>query len=227
MHACQGSASAEDELADAETLIQRAIEIRKKAVGQSSTDSSVAALDPLGQYLLRWGDPCRAASPTSLQAPQIRRSVLGEDHLRLRRELLLRRPKVLDRRDRPRSRPEDDLSKPWASCTRATGKKRLTSSPRSFAASGRFAGRNGNMVEAEGLVRRSIEIYKRTCGESHPDHTNALETLASLLQKKGDLNQAEPIWQLLLDMKRQARGSQSLDCANIQTQQIIAFSTKR
>ncbi len=39
-----------------------------------------------------------------------------------------------------------------------------------------------------------------------------------MLQKKGELDQAEPIWQLLLDMKRQTRGSQTLECANIQTQ---------
>jgi tetratricopeptide (TPR) repeat protein len=71
----------------------------------------------------------------------------------------------------------------------------------------------GRYVEAAGVARQLIERQRETVGETHPEFATDLTNLALLLQKQGDLANAEPLLRQALAIRKQALGENHPDHA--------------
>jgi tetratricopeptide (TPR) repeat protein len=63
---------------------------------------------------------------------------------------------------------------------------------------------SGNLREAEATARRLVERQRVALGPRHPDYAMSLGNLALLLQKRGDLDAAEPLMRQALAIRREA-----------------------
>jgi len=60
----------------------------------------------------------------------------------------------------------------------------------------------GNLAEAEPLMREALDGRRHHLGNSHPDTLSSINNLAVLLQGQGKLAQAEPLMREVLDGRR-------------------------
>jgi tetratricopeptide (TPR) repeat protein len=69
------------------------------------------------------------------------------------------------------------------------------------------------LAEAEPLMRRALEIFKASYGESHPNVSVQLNNLAQLLQVTNRLAEAEPLMRCALAIDEQSYGKSHPDVA--------------
>ena len=191
--------SARDELTDAETLLQRALEIRKKSVGERHPDYA-SGLDQLGRLLLRWED-LTGAEPLLLKALEIRQATLGRGHPDYADSLAARLAEVYLRRDQTRRGAEHSSARARRSTAHAGTEDTQESAAALHRLSDVLVRRATRSRPSPSSARRSRSTGCRAARRT-PNHygRGTWRLLASLLQKKGDLNAAESrSWRLLLD----------------------------
>jgi CHAT domain-containing protein/tetratricopeptide (TPR) repeat protein len=71
----------------------------------------------------------------------------------------------------------------------------------------------GDLLKAESLHRESLEIVRKTKGESHPDYSADLHNLATLDWKMGDFSRAETVMLKAVELTRKLQGEKSNEFA--------------
>lgn len=71
----------------------------------------------------------------------------------------------------------------------------------------------GNVVQAEQLLCRALDIRKKLLGEGHPDTAQSLNNLAGYYEVQGDYAQAELLYQQALAVKETLFGENHLEVA--------------
>lgn len=74
----------------------------------------------------------------------------------------------------------------------------------------------GRLQEAEYRFRLALQGLEQTLGPNHPDLSGALNNLALVLQQRGDLLAAQPLYERSLAIERAAFGDDHLQLAGIQ-----------
>ena len=176
---------------------QKAIALQQELDVELELSSSLNYLAGLYEFQGRYSE----AEPLYLQALEIRRRSLPEDHLSLatslnnlarlyyfqgrysEAETLYLQALEIDRRFLPEDHP--DL---------ATGLNGLAELYRS----------QGRYSEAEPLFLQGLEIVRRSLPEDHPDLASSLNNLALLYRSQGRYSEAEPLYLQALEIDRRS-----------------------
>lgn len=186
----------------------RAVEDSKAEASRSSRDrarlrhteelsNGVVTLWSAGDY--------RAAMPMAKQALEIRREVLGTDHLDYADSLSNLAALYVGISDY-------GLAEPLCREAMQIQKKVLGKQHPDYAISvGRLAGlylNIGDSARAAPLCREAIQIQKHVLGKQHPDYATSLTVLADLYLSMGDYGGAEPLLREAMEIYRQLLGKQ-------------------
>ncbi|MBD2215779.1 tetratricopeptide repeat protein [Calothrix sp. FACHB-1219] len=72
----------------------------------------------------------------------------------------------------------------------------------------------GKYSQAEPLFIQSLELRRRSLGEEHPDFATSFNSLAELYRSQGKYSQAEPLLIQALELRRRSLGEEHPDVAN-------------
>lgn len=73
----------------------------------------------------------------------------------------------------------------------------------------------GRYNEAQPLLQKALEIYRKALGEDHPDTARSYNNLAYNLNAQGKATEAQPLYQKALAISRKVLGEDHPDTANI------------
>ena len=196
-------ANAQGRYDEAEPLYQKALEIRKRELGEDHPDTATsynnvaANLNAQGRY--------DEAEPLYKKALEICEKVLGEDH-----------PSTaasynnvaynLDAQGRY-GEAEPLFQKALEISKKVLGEDHpdTATSYNNVAANLNAQGRYG---EAEPLFRKALEIRKRVLGEDHPDTAMSYSNVASNLNAQGRYEKAEPLYRKAVETMERTLGPQ-------------------
>ncbi|MEM8806568.1 MAG: tetratricopeptide repeat protein, partial [Cyanobacteria bacterium P01_G01_bin.38] len=194
--------------AEAEPLLQRALQIREQSLGDSHPDVA-ASLNNLAVLYYSQGNYAEA-EPLYQRALQIREQSLGDSHPNVAQslnnlaelyrdqgnyaeaELLYRRSLQILEQVLGDSHPDVAIS--------------LNNLALLYQA-------QGNYAEAEPLYRRSLQIREQVLGDSHPNVAQSLNNLALLYHDQGNYAEAEPLFRRSLQIREQSLGDSHPDVA--------------
>lgn len=74
--------------------------------------------------------------------------------------------------------------------------------------------RSLDLVKADELIRTAMETRKTLVGEGHPDYANSLNSLAAVLQSRGQLSEIEPSLKQALKIRKETLGEIHPDYAS-------------
>ena len=196
------------QFADAEPLLQKAVEIGRTTVGERHPDYA-ASLNNLGG-LYRETNQRDKAVPLFQEAMEIRRDVLGERHPLYAASLnnmglLYRELGELDAAE-PLLRRATEIRR------EALGERHpdYAASLNSLALLYRETGR---LDAAEALLRRAMEIRRKALGERHPLYAVSLNNLGALCWMTGRFAAAVPLIREAMEIRRDALGERHPDYA--------------
>lgn len=195
--------------AQAEPLLQRAYDLRRKTSGDESLETA-ASLDSLATTI-RLQDQYQKAEPLFRRALAIREKKLGrndpllgeslanlgeclywEDHI-AEAEPLLRRSLQIQRTLESKNILDEN------------------SADASMVYLAWVLERKGNYSEAAGLLREAVDLDKRTKGADSPDYLNSLHNYAGALIDAGDFNAAEEADRQVLALREKISGPEHPD----------------
>jgi CHAT domain-containing protein/Tfp pilus assembly protein PilF len=178
----------------AEPPLGQALEIRRKAQGESHPDYA-RSLSTLARVYAARGDYDRA-EPLRRQAMDVQKEARGESHPDYAAALGDLADLYVARGDYARAEP------PLRQAVEARRKTQGESHPdyaRSLSALARVYAARGDYNRAEPLCQQALEIQRQALGESHPDYAAALGDLADVYVARGDFGRAEPPLRQALD----------------------------
>jgi tetratricopeptide (TPR) repeat protein len=189
------------DIRSARRWLERALTIRKKALGEDHPDT-LASFDDLGEQLRMQGE-FAAARPVQEHVLAARERLLGpvnEDIAQSANNLAL----VLWQQG------ELDAARRLLERAVATSERAMGSLSKEVAVSlnnlARVLVEQGELAAAQPLQERSLYICERVSGPDHVFTSNALNSLARLLQARGDLAGARPLFDRALTIRERAVG---------------------
>jgi CHAT domain-containing protein/tetratricopeptide (TPR) repeat protein len=194
---------------EAVPLVENAIKIQQRLLGNSSAQLAVS-LGWLGYLYTAQRDFARAEL-AYCHALEIRKKVLGENHPDYAASLINLGAMYSDRADYARAEP-------YYRQALDIRKKVLGENHPDYGISlGHLAGlylTQGDFARAEPLMLQFVEATKRVVGENHPDYATSLNNLAGLYEHKGDYARAEPLLRQTLEIRKKTCGENHPDYAN-------------
>jgi len=188
----------------AEPLLQRAYELRKKTLGEENADVASTAFWLANSIRLQ--EQYERAEPLFRQSLAIREKVFGEDSSAVLDSLaFLGECLYLENRDaeaEPLLRRALALDHKLGTADSAT---------RNYLAL--LLERKGSYPEALQLLREAVEIQRRISGADSPEFAMGLHNLAGALIDAGDLTGAEATERQCLDLRRKILGNHHPDLA--------------
>ncbi|HMW02860.1 MAG TPA: CHAT domain-containing protein, partial [Acidobacteriota bacterium] len=169
----------------AESLHQRALAIREKALGADHPETA-NSLDNLAVLYYSKDDFTRA-EPLFQRALTIREKAFGADHLETARSL--HNLALLYRDKEDNSRAEPLLQQALAIREKALGADHPLVAYSLNHLAGLYRAKN-DYTRAESLYQRALAIFEKAFGAHHPDIATNLNKLGFLYQAKGDISQA-------------------------------------
>ncbi len=193
--------NAKGRYAEAQTLLQKALEIRRRVLGEDHPATATS----LNNVAYNFADQGKAAEAQTLlqKALEIRRRVLGEDHpdtaasynnmamnlntqgKAAEAQTLLQKALEIRRRVLGEDHPDT-----------ATSYINVASN---LAAQGKAA-------EAQPLYQKASEIFRKVLGEDHPHTAISYNSVASNLEAQGKAAEAQPLYQKASEIFRKVLG---------------------
>jgi tetratricopeptide (TPR) repeat protein len=177
----------------AESLLLRALEIRKKALGEDDPEIGLTVKELAEHYLAR-RDYARALPHLELAA-EFCRKVLGEESWQYATTLVQLGQIHLSRRNFTAAEP---LYLRALAILQAAGTDQEVNASVCLNNLGMLYHIRGDDERAEPLLRQVIDMRQRALGERHPLYLHSLQDLAEFYRSRNDLGQAEA-WQRQAD----------------------------
>ena len=187
--------------AKAEPLYRRALEIRKRALGENHPDYA-QSIDCLAMLYTAMGDYAKA-EPLCRNALAVRKRVQGENHSDYARSLDNLALLYKDIGDYAKAKPL--CRRALAIHKRVLGENHPVYATGLSHLAGLYQG-TGDYGKAEPLARQALEIRKRALGENHPAYALGLNNLAVLYDAMGDHARPEPLLRQALTIQKRALG---------------------
>ncbi len=195
-----------NQLDAAEMQFSRALEIRRRALGEHHPDT-LGAMEILAVTRWHTGN-LDGAEAIHRQILEVRRRVLGEEHTDTLKSMsdlrvtLLKRGKFGEVEKLDRERLEI--------CRRVLGEEHRETLGSTTRLAAVFEER-GKLDEAEALRRELLEIQRRIRGEKHLDTLKAINRLAVTLWRGGKLDEAEAMNRRSLEIRQGVHGDEHPD----------------
>ncbi len=187
----------------AEPLLQRAYELRKKTLGEDNADVASTALS-LGNSI-RLREQYSRAEPFFRESLAIREKLFGNTGSEVQNSLAsLGECLYLENRDA-------DAEPLLRQALALDGKAGADSVSRNYLAL--LLERKGSYPEALNLLREAVEIQRRVSGGDSPEFAISLHNLAGALIDAGDLIEAEATERQCLELRRKVLGNHHPDLA--------------
>ncbi|WP_287278778.1 MULTISPECIES: tetratricopeptide repeat protein [unclassified Okeania] len=187
--------------AEAIPLAEKALEIRKRALGDNHLDVA-RSLNDLGRLYQSQGK-YKEAEPLYQKSLAIRKQKLGDNHPDV--AISLNNLAVLYYQQGKYSEAEPLYQKSLDIRKEQLGDDHLDVA-QSFNNLALLYYQQGRYSEAEPLYQKSLDIREQQLGENHPLIANTLNTLALLYQSQGRYSEAESLYQESLDIREQQLG---------------------
>ena len=193
----------------AEPYYKKALEIRKKVLGEEHPDYA-SSLFNLGLLYYDMGD-YKTAEPYYKQSLEIRKKALGEDH-----------PDYASSLNNLGVLYSDmggyKAAEPYYKQALEIKKKALGEFHPDYAMSlsnlGILYSDMGDYKAAESCCNQALEIRKKALGENHPDYASSLNNLGILYSAMGDYKAAETYYKEALEIRKKALGEAHPDYAS-------------
>ena len=212
---------AQGEYKEAYGLIERAMVLYKKVMGEEHPDTA-GSLNNLAVLYERQGR-YEEAEPLYGQALEIYKKVLGEEHpstvTSVNNLAFLYAGQGRYEEAEPLYLQALEIRK------RVLGEEH-PSTARSFGNLARLYERQGRYKEAEPLYEQALEIHKKVLGEEHPDIATGLNNLAGLYTSQGRYEEAELLYEQALEIYRKVLGEEHPDIA-IGLNNLARFYTRQ
>jgi serine/threonine-protein kinase len=187
----------------AEPLLQRAYELRKKTLGEDNADVASAAFS-LGNSI-RLQEQYSRAEPFFRESLAIRKKLFGDTGSEVQSSLaFLGECLYLENRD-------TDAEPLFRQALALDGQPSADSTTRNYLAL--LLERRGRYPEALQLLREAVEIQRRVSGSESPEFAMSLHNLAGALIDAGDLAGAEASERQCLELRRKVLGNHHPDLA--------------
>jgi tetratricopeptide (TPR) repeat protein len=194
---------------EAQPQLERAVEIRKRALGAQHPDT-LASMDELGQlYTLQGKYP--AAKELLSEVLAARRRVLGEQHPDTWTTLSNLGIAISYEGDDTRAAPI--FQEVLAADRRLHGEEH----PETLSVMDDLACtylRLGRFEEGSSLLERELELQRRVLGPKHPTTINSMHNLATGYRALGRFDQAESLFLAAWDARRHAMGEDHWETQN-------------
>jgi eukaryotic-like serine/threonine-protein kinase len=189
---------------EAQQHIERAIELRRHALGEENPDTLLSKRD-LAALFASQGKFTQSATLYN-QVLEVQRRVLGNDH-RDTVETLFELAVVYDSAgDVARAEPLLDLV--LQTQTRVLGKESIDTLETAARLAGLYVGRR-EYARAEPLMTQTLETQRRVLGDDHPDTLLSMQGLAMLYMNENKYAQAEPLLAKALEVQRHDLGDEN------------------
>ena len=185
----------------AEELLKRTLDIRRRALGPSHTQT-LSSMDDLALNLNREGRFGEAEKVLRETLDQ-RRRILGRQHPDTLGSMsnLANTINVQGRYAEAESMFRETIDQQ----RRVLGAEHLETL-RSMTSLANTVGREGRYAEAEKLLRETVDIERRVLGPEHPDTMRSMANLGNVLIHEGEFAEAEKIESETLDIQRRVLG---------------------
>ena len=194
---------AEDQLANAEVLYRKALDMRQKLLGERHSDYN-AAVNGLATVLTKKGD-LDGAEPLYRRALELRREALGEDHVDT--APLCDALAVLLSGKGDKAGAEEMYRRSASVRRKAHGPEHIDTA---FCIHnlGCFLYEKRELVEAEELLREAIVLRRKLRGV-HVETGESIHALAQVLEARGDLKEADVLYREAIEINRRTVGMKS------------------
>ena len=198
----------EGKYAQAITLAERVLAIRKKALGNNHLDVATSLNSLAGLYTKQ--GKYSEAEPMYEQALSMRKRLLGEQHPDVAQSL--NNLAGLYESQGRYSEAEPLYKQALSMNKRLLGEQHpdvatsLNDLALLYSSQGRYS-------EAEPFYQQALKIYKRQLGDDHPDVATSLNNLAVLYESQGRYSEAERLYKQALSMRKGLLGEQHPDVA--------------
>ncbi len=195
--------------ADAQTQLERAVELRKAVLGPQDPDT-VASMDDLG-VLYNLQGKYAAAEAMLIKVSAASQRALGSNHkdtLAAMSDLALA---ISYQGDDARAAPL--FEKVLETSRRVQGEEH----PATLSVTddlGTVYLRLGKYARAEALLEREVELNRRVLGPEHPDTPNSMHNLASAYRLQGKYAQSDPLYAAVLTARLRALGEEHWQTQN-------------
>ncbi|MEK7487333.1 MAG: tetratricopeptide repeat protein, partial [Planctomycetota bacterium] len=206
LHSLAGLLQTKGDYESAESLIRRALEMRKNAFGKDHPDVA-QSLNSLANLLLAKGD-YEGAEPLYRRTLEIYEKVFGKDHPDLAGSLNSLANLLFAKGDYERAEPLYRRS--LEIYEKVFGKEHpdVVGTLNNLA---NLLRAKGDYERAEPLYRRTLEMREKMLGKWHPYVAISLHSLAGLLQIKGDYESAESLCRQALEIYEKVLGKEHPD----------------
>ncbi len=194
---------------DALPLFERALEIRKKVLGENDPDTA-NSLNNLASLYKAQVDYDKAL-PLYKRALAIYEKTLGKDHPDTANSLNNLALLYNNQRDYDKALPL--CQRALAIREKALGEDHPDTAISLNNVAGLYDNR-GEYDKALPLYKRALAIREKALGENHPDTATILNNLASLYDAQGNYGAALPLYKRALAMREKALGKNHPDTAN-------------
>lgn len=188
---------------------ERALELRRKALGASHPDVATSLNRLATLYIMR-GDPA-LAEPFLREALTIREEAQGPEHPETA-NAVNNLAFIYDAiRAHAKATPLHRRALAIKEKTQGPEHPETATALNNLAENYRF---RGDYSLAGPLHRRALAIREKTLGVEHPETADSLNNLALLYYQMGDYAQAEPLYRRALEVNEKVRGAQHPATAN-------------
>jgi serine/threonine-protein kinase len=186
----------------AEPLLERALEIRRRVLGDEHRDT-LASISDMGELLSREGKLGEAERYQREALEERRRTLGGDDQDTL---TSINNMGTLFRDQGKLDEAEPYLREALEGRRRVLGNDH-TDTMTSISNLSSLLRDRGKLEEAEPYHREALEGYRRVLGNDHPDTLIAINNMGLLLRTRGKLDEAEPYYREALEGQRRVLGS--------------------
>jgi len=194
--------------AEAEPLLQRALDIREKVLGSRHPDTATS-LNDLARLYQSQGK-YQQAKTSYKRALTIREEVLGLEHSDTATSLNNLALVYCDQGKYGEAEPL--YRRALEIKTKALGPEHPDTATSLNNLAGLYS-EQGKLGETEPLYRRALDIREKTLGPDHPDTASSLNNLAVIYEKQGKPGEAEPLFRRALEISEKTLGPDHPDTA--------------
>jgi eukaryotic-like serine/threonine-protein kinase len=191
---------------EAERQVERALELRRRTLGEEHTDT----LKAMATLTLIYGTQGKfaQAEPLNTKALEIQRRILGEEHA----ETLLSMDNLgsIYRRQGKYAQAETLFNRSLDMRRRLFGEER----PETLLTMGYLAElyeRQGKYAEAQRLSSKVLEVQRRVLGEEHPETLLSMNRLALPYFRQGEYARAAELYARVLEVQSRVLGEEHPD----------------
>lgn len=203
---------------EAQQQLERAVEIRKRALGPDHPDT-LTSMDQLGVLYNYQGRYAQAEALLS-QVLAARQRVLGSEHKDTLATMSHLGLAILYEGDVARATPI--LANVLETDRRILGEE----APNTVSALDNLADAyrdQGRYAEAQALFEREVELNLRILGPEHPDTLTSMESLGGIYRRLGNYPAADRLYLAALDSRRRGMGEDHWETANLRKTLAISY----